>query len=417
MKTDILANNVKIHYHPTSKFKDITIAFRFMNSLETINRPSRYYLAQLLSDTCKKYPTKDAVTRVLDENFGANFKSSGDTVGSTDLLEFRCTMLNGQYVNQDLLSNQIELIHDFIYDPNFIDNSFTQTAYEEIKERLLLMVRSYNDQPSNYAYNQARIAFGEQLKIKALPSIQEIEECTLEDVNKAYFDMIEKDALEIFVLGEFNQDDIEKCIKEKFTFTDRPFNNDIVQACKRNDLTEIIDKKPIHQSRVVFIYQTNQTIQDDDYDAILVGNGLFGGLPTSFLFQEVREKNSLCYTISSRYDGYDGIMVMQTAIDGQNYERVKELVNQQFNRVVDGDFDEQHLETTKKMYINTLRSSLDAQKSIIAYDYRVSLLGSKRSVEETIEHIKTVTKEEIIQAFKKIECKLHYCLTQEETHD
>ena len=93
------------------------------------------------------------------------------------------------------------------------------------------------------------------------------------------------------------------------------------------------------------------------------------------------------------------------------------MVDQQFKRIVDGDFDEQHLETTKKMYINTLRSSLDAQKSIIAYDYRVSLLGPKRSVEETINHIKTVTKEEIIQAFKKIECKLHYCLTQEETHD
>lgn len=417
MKTDILANNVKIHTHPTTKFKDITIAFRFMNSLQTINRPSRYYLAQLLSDTCKKYATKEAVTRVLDENYGANFKSTGDTVGSTDLLEFRCTMLNGQFVNQELLSKQLDLIYEFIYNPNFENNGFTPTAYEEIKERLILMVKSYNDQPSNYSYNQSRIAFSEELKLKALPTVEEIENCTLEDVNKAYFDMIQNDLLDIFILGEFNTDMVESYIKEKFMFTDRTFSDRIFQSCKRENFIEVIDKKPIHQSRVVFIYQTTQTIQDNDYNAILVGNGIFGGLPTSFLFQEVREKNSLCYTINSRYDGYDGVIYMQTAIDGNNYEKVKDLVNKQFKRIVDGDFDEELLQTTKKMYINSLRSAMDNQKSIIGYDYRVALLGNKRSVEQTIEAIKRVTKEEIVEAFKKIECTLNYCLMQEVNHD
>lgn len=417
MKTEILANNVKIHYHPTSQFKDITIAFRFMNTLHSTNRIGRFYLAQLLSDTCQKYPTKEAVTRVFDENFGATFKTSGDTVGSADLLEFRSTVLNGQYVNQDLLTKQVEMIHEFIYKPNFENGGFTQANYEEIKERLTLMVNSHNDQPSNYASNQAKLHFGEQLRDKVLPSVKEIEDCTLEEINRSYYDMINNDSLEIFVLGEFDIPTVETIFKQHFSFQDHTFNESVVQQCKKEDCTEIIETKAINQSRVVFLYQTNQTIQDDDYDAILLGNGLFGGLSTSFLFQEVREKNSLCYSIYSRYDGYDGLMVMQTAIDGNNYQQVKDLVNQQFKRIQDGNFDDEHLEVTKKMYINSLRSSMDSQKSLIAYDYRVSLLGSKRSVESTIEHLKHVTKEEIVTAFKKIECKLYYCLMQEGNHD
>lgn len=417
MKTEILANNVKIHYHPTTKFKDITIAFRFMNTLQSPHRISRYYLTQLLCDTCKKYPTKAAVTSVFDKNYGVTFKASGDAVGSADLLEFRCTALNGQYVNQELLATQIELINDFIYNPNFENGGFTQAAYDEIKERLIMMVCSHNDQPSNYAYNQARQHFGEQLQCKVVPTVQEIEACTLAEINAAYRDMIEHDALEIFVLGEFDIPTVEAHFKQQFSFTNHTFNDAIVQKCVRDECTEVIENKAINQSRVVFLYQTNQTIQDDDYDALLLANGLFGGLSTSFLFQEVREKHSLCYSIFSRYDGYDGVMMVQTAIDGKNYSQVKALINEQFQRLSDGNFDDEQLEVTKKMYINSLRSSMDVQKSLIAYDYRVSLLGPSRSVENTIEHIKQITKEEVIAAFKKIECKLYYCLMQEEKHD
>ena len=156
MKTEFLAKNVSYHIHPTSKFKDVTISVRFLNQLKNTNHVARLYLANMLRDVCTLYPTKTDVTRKLDELYGASLKVNNDTLGIGDLIEFRCSVVNGTYIHDDCLQKQIALLNNFIFHPLTKDGMLKKNLYEEIKERLILMIRSHNDNPSSYAANQSR---------------------------------------------------------------------------------------------------------------------------------------------------------------------------------------------------------------------------------------------------------------------
>lgn len=417
MKTLEISKNVNLHHHKTEKFNDITLSFRYKNLISNTNRAARTFLTQILNDTCIAYPTKDAVTRCLDTLYGSNYKFLRDTYGKLDVIEFRLSTLNGNVVNEDLLTKQIDVLNEFIYHPRIMNGLFDETLFKEMKERLVLMIQSFHDQPGNHASDQAKRLFNTTQELKALPTIEEIKSCTNEDVVKAYHQLIEEDALDIFVLGNYDEEDVTARIQSKFKFNEKHSILDVLDKNIRENHDEIIEQKAISQTRVVMMFTTNQTMLDESYPAILLANGLFGSFPTSYLFQEVREKRSLCYSISSRIDNYDGLITVQTAIDGKNYEEVKDLILKQLQRIKEGDFDDELLETTKKMNINILRSSIDSQKSCLTLDYREVLFNDSLRIENVIEKLRQCTKEDCINAFKQVEPKLTYCLMQEDHHE
>lgn len=417
MKTINLAENVSLHLHETEKFNDITVSFRYKNSLENTNRTARTYLTQLLNDSCCAYPTKEAVTRCFDTLYGSNFKVISDNLGKLDIIEFRLSTLNGNVVHEDLLTKQIDVLSEFINNPKIVNGLFDETLFNEMRERLILMIQSFHDQPGNHASDQAKRLFNPSQKCKALPTVDDVKNCSNEDVVKAYHQLMNEDALDIFVLGDFDDEEVLDLIQTKFKFSSRKPIQEVIDLNTKETFEEIIEHKAISQTRVVMMFTTNQTMLDESYPAILLANGLFGTFPTSFLFQEVREKRSLCYSISSRIDNYDGIISVATAIDGANFEQVRDLVLEQVRRIKQGDFSDELLETTRKMYINVLRSSIDSQKSLLTLDYREILLNESLNVNRVLERIRQCTKEDIINAFQQVEPKLTYCLMQEGQHE
>lgn len=417
MKTIVLEKNINCHLHQTTKFNDITISFRFRNNLSNIKRSARAFLTQILSDTCLDLPTKDAVTRYLDTCYGTNFKASGDVIGKLDVIEFRVSTLNGKLVDEDLLDKQLYLLYQFIYRPRLVNGFFDETLFNEMKERLILVINSYHDQPGSHASDQAKRHFNQSQASKALPTIEEIQNTTNQDVVDAYNQLINEDALDIFVLGDFDESVVSNYLTTIFNFKAKNSYTDVLDLNTRDTTNEIIEHKAISQTRMIIMFTTNQTMLDSSYPAMLLANGIFGAFPSSYLFQEIREKRSLCYSISSRLDNYDGLISVSTAIDGNNYETVKSLVLEQLKRIQNGDLSDELFETTRKMYLNVLRSSQDSQKSILTLDYRRILLNDTVEINNVIEAIKHLTKEDCIEAFKNVEPKLFYCLMQEAQHE
>ena len=53
----------------------------------------------------------------------------------------------------------------------------------------------------------------------------------------------------------------------------------------------------------------------------------------SKLFKVVREKNSLCYYISSSYDAFNGVMVITAGIEGKDYHQTVQLIKEQLKEM------------------------------------------------------------------------------------
>ena len=140
---------------------------------------------------------------------------------------------------------------------------------------------------------------------------------------------------------------------------------------------------------------------------------MFGGFPSSKLFVNVREKNSLAYYAASRLESHKGLLIVFSGIEGENYEQARSIIELQMQALKDGDFTDVDLEETKELIISQLRETLDSTQGIIELLYQ-QVLGNKRlTPDEFINNISTVTKEDVVDVAQEVREHTIYLLKNE----
>ncbi|NLP22828.1 MAG: insulinase family protein [Erysipelotrichaceae bacterium] len=418
MNTVNLKENVNLHVYKTDKFKDVNIYIEFLDNSDKHDQVLRNLLGMMLEDSCNLYKTKEAVTNLFNKNYGGSFSVSFDVKGCARLMEVKSSFVNGKYVEDDtLLEKQFSIISEFILNPIWKYKEYSTSLFNELKDKLKQQILVLNDRPSSYSNNKADLLFGEYLGVKADLNIKELNDITIDDVINMYDFIINNTRIDILVVGDVDNDEVLKYSKKYFDFDSRDVNFKMVYKSKKDEFIDEVENKNINQSLLQQRYKTNKTVLDDDFPSFVIGNGILGTLPTSLLFQEVREKRSLCYSISSVVYGYDGVMKISTGIDYKNIKKVKGLIEDQIDKIKNGKFDDSLLETTRRMYINVYRANSDNVKSIMWDIYRNTILDDVMSIDKTIEEFKKVTKESVMESFKDVELITSYVLRQKVDED
>ncbi len=147
---------------------------------------------------------------------------------------------------------------------------------------------------------------------------------------------------------------------------------------------------------------------------MLVFNSLLGGSTHSRLFQEIREKRSLAYYVSSSIESTKGLLLINSGINAENYKKVIEVVEKEIAAVTRGKFSQDEFLRSKKSIINHLKQDLDSNKSLSAH-FLLSLVNNKEeSIQKTIAGVEAVSEDDIIAAAKKLKMDTIYLLKSEE---
>ncbi|MFR7880161.1 MAG: M16 family metallopeptidase [Christensenellales bacterium] len=166
-------------------------------------------------------------------------------------------------------------------------------------------------------------------------------------------------------------------------------------------VNEIIEKQANKQSIVLMGYRSEIRENDELY------NGMFyliicWGIFHSTLFQEVREKHSLAYSISSDYNSRKGTFVIHAGISADQFSKFKDIVNKIIEDYQNGIIDDDTMKLTKKMLINAQYKLADQPSyGASAIIKEVSDLKEK-SPEEKAASIEKITKDEIMRAAKSL---------------
>ncbi len=419
MKTINLNENVHLHILQTTKFKDVNIYVDLLDNSDKEDQTERLLLAHMLEDTCTLYDTKELVSNHMAKLYDARLSVFPDVKGKARILEVKSSVINGKFVSEDnLLEKQFKDIYEFLLNPLWINKSYPLKLFNEIKDRLRLFINSESDNPNAYSYKKADILFGEYLKVKANYTVERLDDIDVTDVIDLYNKLINENVVDIFVVGDVVEEEVIKLSTKYLNFKGRKANKELVYKAKLKEYVEKVEERKINQSLLQLRYTIERTSLDNNFHAMLIANGILGTLPTSLLFQEIREKRSLCYMISSTVNGYDGTLKIFTGSDRKNLNEVRDLIKIQVERIKNGDFDDELLETTKKMYINIYRQGKDNIKSLMWDEYRNTLINDDLTLEKSIEKIKHVTKESIMDVFKDVELKVCFILKQsEENYD
>ncbi len=131
----------------------------------------------------------------------------------------------------------------------------------------------------------------------------------------------------------------------------------------------------------------------------------------------VREKNSLCYSIYSNLIAFDGAMGITTGIEKKDIDQVLMLIQEQIETLKNGTFDEELLTVTKTMIINSLKAGDDVMNTMATLRYQNDLLNREYTSKDIIECIQKVTRADVIEMAQRLEQKTTYIVTSEEGTD
>lgn len=411
-----IIDGVNLNVIPTQKFKDIRISIRFQNELKNETAAARSLLALMLCDRCKVYDTKEKMTKKQDELYGAVLGTQTLGYGKSHVIEFRCKVIHPLYVtNEDsYLKNVFSFLKEIIFHP-----LLNEEVFEESKKVLISKSKRMIDDPSQLVISEGLKAAGTNtpLGISSLGELKHIEKLCLQDVQNAYTSMLNEDCIQVLVCGDVLEKEIFSYVKN-FPFKERSQKFASYYVVSNDDEKQKkYMYKNISQSYLMMVWFTNISLLDTKYYALRLANAVLGQYSSSLLFQEVREKRSLCYTIYSNIISYDGVLGVTTGIEKEHIDEVIELIREQIDVICQGDFSDELLEISRKMIINSIKSGRDNMNTLMAQEYQNILLNREWDTKIMIEHISKVTKEDVCEVMQLCKEKMVFVLTKEDSDE
>ena len=417
LKTLEIGKNVKLTLIPESKFKTNLISVYIQRKLDRNEVTKNALLPGILKSGCNKYKTLGQLTDREEELYGSYLHAGASKRGESQVLGFSILSVNEKYLDENILGQCIEFLNEIINNPLVIDGGFNEEYLNIEKEILKDSIMSIINDKGNYAMKRTNeIMFeGEPYSINGKGYIEDLDTIDRVGLYEHYKEVLKTSPIEIMIEGEFEETEVVELIKEKFQFDrgniiDIPKEEYYKEVDKVKEVKETMD---IAQGKLVMGYRCNVDYLDEEkYYSLLLGSRILGGGADSKLFINVREKESLCYTIYSTIQKSKSTMMVCSGIEAQNYEKTVNLVKEQVQKLKDGDITESEISNAKIAFINSLNSLNDEIGRISDFYFSQSISKNKSDLDQIKNMINKSTKEDIVEAVKNIELDTIYFLSK-----
>ncbi len=420
-KTFEIYEGINLHIINTDRFKSDFIAAFVFTDLSKENVTKNALIPAVLRRGCEGYPTMKDISIFLEENYGSVFDASSDKIGDKQVLQFYITSLNNNYTfdGEDLLSKNTEMLCNIMLKPKLNNDSFDELYVKQEKETLRELIRSKINNKGSYANIRCieEMCKNEPYGLYKFGYEEDLENITATELYKQYKKILSTSEIHFYISGNVDSERIENILKAHFKNLDRKFDaskvydNFEIKECEEKIVKE---HQEVTQGKLVLGFRIKDHNVLENMYKFMLYSAILGGTPSSKLFQNVREKESLAYTIRSIYMKHKGIVLVSAGIEISNYEKALRLIKKEIEDIRVGNFTEEDIANAKSTLENAYLSYLDDQVAVINIYMGQRLLGNTQSIDEMINNMKSVTKADIMEMANKLELKMTYFLTDEE---
>lgn len=395
-----------LHFIKTDLFKTITMKVIFHTPIIKEDITKRNILSDILLQSTKEYKTRRDLTIKSEDLYAADIYTANQRVGNYIMTSFILQTLNDKYTEENNFEESIKFLHEIIFNPDVEEERFKEDKLELVKSNATLALNSIKEDAANYSLIRMSEAYDKTSPIsyRMTGYLEDLDKITEENLYEYYERMLDNDYVDIFILGDINEKELLPIIKKYFKFK---------KVKKRKASYYLPNKKP--RKRRLFAKETTKNSQSKlaiacpiakmtDYEknySLLLANIILGGTGDSKLFKEVREENSLCYTIRSNYNRLDNLMVINAGIDNVNFDKAVELITKNVQDMKKGKFTDADINVAKEFYKTSAESLMESPSRIINEVLTEEILGVE-PLSERVRKIEKVTKRDIIRACKKI---------------
>ena len=393
--------------YKTDKYTSLLASFMFEIDYTKENITLCDYLADYMLNTNKKYKRKHELQKMIRTYYGMTISITNFNVGSKLFVEVGFLFLDPLLVKDDYLSDAIDFVHNYIFNPNFIDGRLDEYQKNESKKTLINYMGSHLSNPDVKANNEYRKSIGKNTYITTdvFDSKEEYEDLlnsfTDEDVIKMYHKVFDESFVGCVLMGNYS-DDALKQMKELFTFKkvrelDASYFEKLDFNLDNRDIT--IEDDSVNQSTLIVTYSINDYKEEDYFKYLAIKLALnYVGM---VLHKVLREELKLVYNASANFNRRSGYMNIRAYIDKDNKDKTIEGIDDILNRFKNVDYIKDLLLRGKKE-VDLDAYTLDESESRL-FDRTIQTKYKwKLPIEEQTKLFHSLTEQDIIDAINRL---------------
>lgn len=265
------------------------------------------------------------------------------------------------------------------------------------KEQLIILeeIKSYEDDPEEYIFDLGdKIVFHDHPLgnpiIGTKESVGAITSINLMQFHQQYY---KPDNIIITFVGDIDHNYILTSISNLFgglesgnkistRIAPAPFNPQTLELAR-----------PVQQSHLL-LGKRAASLKDDDRTALMIFNILFGDGMSSRLYQKLRDRHGIAYSIFSTLQMHSdaGVFYIYAATDTKKVRTTEQMIFEQMNQILSDKLTKSEINRAKEQLKSSLIMDLESMSARMQSLAKNELLiGDHESVHDIIERIDSIT--------------------------
>lgn len=415
VNTTEISAGVTGRYIPSKQFKTSRITVQLLTplNLKTVSRNAM--LPFILTRACKAYPDLKSLNSKLASLYGAALMADVSKIGNMHSLKFTISSINDKYALDDsaVAGECAKLLISMLFNPLLDGARFNEKLFESEKRLFLERIDGEINEKRRYAISRAEniMCESEPFGISKYGPRAMAQGLTSGELYLAWEELLKTAIININFIGQGDPAPVYDAFKKAISSVERRPASAADQSVSREiSGKSVTERMAVTQSKLVMGFKSGITQKSELYMPAVVFCDLYGGSPHSKLFQNVREKLSLCYYCAARYNRSNGIILVDSGIQEEKAEQARSEIIKQLDEIKSGNISDDELNASKAALIDSAKSVNDSQYMLDSWYSSRSLDDDIVSPQQFAEMISMVTRQQVMEVSKYFDLDTTYLL-------
>lgn len=413
--TTYLSPGIRLQCYTDNRFKQNALSIQYVRPMRREEAAMNALIPSVLLRGCNSAPDLRQITMRLDTLYGASVSPISRRSGDYQTTGFYVGMMDDRFTmgGEPLLEETLAFVGELLFDYPTENGGFLDAFVQGEKTNQIYAIEAERNDKRTYAAQQLlkKMCGPDSFGLPRMGEPEEVSAITPQALLRHYEALRRESPVELFYVGSAQPGKVEAALQkifagEKRDYRPLPPQTDLTPGPKQA-LSEAME---IAQGKLAMGYVTPITNRTPGFPAMQMLSTVFGGGMTSKLFQNVREKQSLCYSIGSGYYGAKGIVLVSAGIDFDKEQHVRQEVEKQLDACRRGEISQAEVDAARHSLISALQAVPDSPSSIENYYSTMTLNGCGMDPQRHRAALEAVTAEDLVAAAKTLELHSTYFL-------
>ncbi len=411
-------SGIPVYVMNTERFASAQMSLVFQAPMAKPDSALRALLMRVLTASCQRYPSRIALASALDSLYGSSIDANLEKQGDMQIIYLTAEGLVRWTDGTSPFRQTCELLFDILLNPKVDENGlFDPGTVESERKNLISELTARQNDRSKYAYDRCVELFcGDQIqKLQSIGDVESLRAITPEDLKAAYAALLSQTAVSVYIGGRADPDLLALCFDglRKMPAEDRPVyrSGTLPSPFDPVEPKGLVEHKTVEQTRLVLAYTGLCPYFSHQSAVVTVMNSMLGGDVHSLLFDVVREKLGLAYSVFSMNRRSLSSLFIIAGVDSDKADDALDAIRAQIELLASNDFPDDLMKRSKMMIESSVQAIGDDLSSMLSSQINGRLMGRQLEIDDARNLVQSVTREQVADMARRLKLVSCFALT------